>query len=157
MILITLRFAVPLGYQDGDYARLHGNGGSGAIDWETPLTEEVFDLFPAGAGIYGFGHAPWGHFPWGGALSMRTPGFGHLPWGHFPWGKGTAVISAQAEVNSCGAYKFGFACYDKHGHPHEGTPEEVTVNVHIAPPEAPTALKKISYDKATDILVLTAA
>lgn len=154
--LITIEFAVPVGYNDGDYAKLHGNGGSGDIDWNSPISEEIFNLFPRGAGIFGFGHAPWGHFRWGHAHSMRTPGWGHLPWGHFPWGHGTALITATYEVDDCGAYKFGFACYDKLGNLHVGSPEEVTVNVHIAP-AAPTGLKKNSYDKATDILVLDAA
>lgn len=151
--LIIIQFVVPVGYEPGDYARLHGNNGEGDIDWNSPLTEEIFDLFPNGAGIYGWGHAPWGHFRWGHAHSMRTPGWGHLPWGRFPWGHGTAVITARHIVNTCGAYKFGFACYDKSGNLHEGTPDEATVDVHIAPP-APTGLKKNSYNKTTDILVL---
>ena len=34
---ITIEFAVPAGHEQGDYARLHGNGGSGGIDRESPL------------------------------------------------------------------------------------------------------------------------
>ena len=64
-------FVVPKGYNPGDYAQLHGNGGSGSVDWNNPLTDTVYDLFPNGAGIYGWGHAPWGHFRWGHADSMR--------------------------------------------------------------------------------------
>lgn len=155
-VLITIQFAVPVGYSLGDYAMLHGNGGSGDIDWNTPLSGEKFELFPNAAGIFGWGHTPWGHSRWGRAHSMRTPGWGHLPWGHSPWGHGTSVITARYEAMSCGDYKFGFACYDKLGNLHEGTAEEVTVPVHIAPP-APNGLKKNSYDKDTDILVLDAA
>ncbi len=153
--LITIQFVVPVGYQEGDYARLHGNGGEGNIDWQNPLSEEKLALFPNGAGIFGFGRAPWGYFRWGHAHSMRAAGWGHLPWGRFPWGYGTAVVLAKHEVDSCGNYKFGLACYDKHGNVHQGTPEEVEVEVHLAPP-APTGLKKNSYDKNTDILVLDA-
>lgn len=155
-ILITIEFVVPLGYDQGDYARLHGNGGEGNIDWNVPLTKEIFDLFPRGAGIYGWGRAPWGHFRWGHAHSIQTPGWGHLPWGRFPWGYGTSIIQARRKVDSCGDYKFGFACYDRLGNLHEGTPEEAEVEVHIAPP-APTGLKKNSYNKDTDVLVLDAA
>lgn len=154
--IITIEFLVPVGYQEGDYAKLHGNSGSGDIDWNSPVSEEAFPLFPRGAGIFGFGHAPWGHFRWGCAHSMRASGWGHLPWGYFPWGHGTALITVTSEVDSCGTYKFGFACYDKLGNLHEGSPEEVTVDVHVAP-AVPTGLKKNSYDKDTDILVLDAA
>jgi len=153
---ITIEFTVPVGYQRGDYARLHGNGGSGDIDWNTPVSKEVFDLFPRGAGIYGWGHAPWSRFRWGCAHSMRTGGWGHLPWGRFPWGHGTAVIAALHKVDSCGVYKYGFACYDPAGNLHEGAPQEITVVVHIAPP-APTGLTKNSYNPETDVLVLDAA
>jgi len=154
-ILITIDFVVPVGYQAGDYARLCTNGGSGDIDYDNPL-EAIYDLFPNGAGIYGWGHAPWGHFRWGHAHSMRTAGWGHLPWGRFPWGHGTAVITAQYRADCCGAYKFAFACYDTAGNVHAGTPEEVTVHVHIAPP-APVGLKLYSYNKTTDVLVLDVA
>lgn len=153
---ITIEFAVPIGYESGDYAKLHGNGGSGDIDWENPLSNATYDLFPNVVGIYGFGYAPWGHFRWGKAHSMRCPGWGNLPWGHFPWGHGTALVSALYKIDYCGDYKFGFACYDQAGNLHEGTPQEITVVVHIGPP-APSRLLKNSYDKETDILVLDAA
>ena len=32
--LITIQFAVPVGYLPGDYAMLHGNSGSGNIDYD---------------------------------------------------------------------------------------------------------------------------
>ena len=154
--MITIEFVVPAGYQQGDYAQLHGNGGDGNVDWNNPLTDEFNNLFPDGAGVYGWGHAPWGHFRWGHGHSMNCLGWGHLPWGHFPWGHGSGEITAKHQVDSCGTYKFGLACYDELGNPHTGTPEEATVNVHIAP-LAPSGLKKNSYDKETDILVLDVA
>ncbi|MHC4398022.1 MAG: hypothetical protein ACYS1A_20455 [Planctomycetota bacterium] len=86
---------------------------------------------------------------------MRAAGWGHLPWGRFPWGHGTGVIRATHQVSECGEYKYGFKCYDKLGNLHTGTPEEATASVHIAPP-APSGLKKNSYNKDTDILVLDA-
>lgn len=154
--IITIKFAVPVGHQAGDYARLHGNGGSGDIEWGSPIDNGIYLLFPDGAGIFGYGLAPWGHFPWGRAFSMRTSGWGHLPWGHFPWGHGTAIITATVKVNTCGDYKFGFKCYDKLGNLHEGSPEEAEITVHTAPLR-PTGLKKNSYDKDTDVLILDAA
>ena len=154
--IITIEFIVPVGYEQGDYAILHGNGGDGDIDWDNPVDNNIYDLFPDGGGIFGWGHAPWGHFRWGHAHSKRTAGWGHLPWGHFPWGHGTGVIRAAQQVDYCGDYKYGFKCYDKLGNLHTGTPEEASVSVHIAPP-APTGLKKNSYDKDTDVLVLDVA
>jgi len=154
--IVTIEFIVPAGYRSGDYARLYGNGGSGDINWDTPLSNEVFSLFRQGAGIYGWGSAAWGRFRWGRAHSMRAAGWGLLSWGNFPWGYGAAVIRALHKVNTCGDYKFAFACYDRCGNLHEGTPEEAAVVVHIAP-AAPTGLKKNTYNKETDILVLDAA
>ena len=153
--LVTVEYIVPVGYRQGDYAQLHGNGGDGDIDWNDPLTAEVYDLFGNGAGIFGFGFAPWGHFRWGRAHSTRSLGFGHLPWGRFPWGHGTGVVTATHQVDRCGDYMYGFACYDMLGNLHEGTPDEVTVNVHVTP-DAPAGLKKVSYNKTTDVLVLDA-
>jgi hypothetical protein len=50
----------------------------------------------------------------------------------------------------------GLACYDELGNLHEGSPEEITVHVHITP-DAPDGLTKYSYNKTTDGLVLNAA
>lgn len=154
--LVTIEFVVPAGYREGDYARLHGNGGVGAIDWDSPLTEEVFGLFPNGAGLFGFSLAPFGHHRFGRSHSMRTAGFGRLPFGHSPFGHGTGVVTATHEVVDCGDYKFGLACYDELGNVHVGSPEEAALEIHLAP-AAPTGLKKNSYDKETDVLVLDAA
>lgn len=153
---ITIQFSVPAGYQAGDYARLHGNSGSGDINWYTPLTDDYFALFPGGGGIFGWGRAPWGRHPWGRCISLRVSGWGRLPWGRHPWGHGTGVINTVQNVIVCGDYKYAFACYDQLGNLHEGTPEEAEAYVHIAPP-APTGLKKNNYNKTTDVLILDVA
>lgn len=154
--LIEIKFCLPSGYREGDYAMLYSNGGEGEIDFDTPVIGDRFDLFPGRAGIFGFGHAPWGHFRWGYAHSMRTMGFGHLPWGHFPWGHGSIEVIAKVFVSACGDYKFAFGCFDAAGNFHEGTPAEVELEVHTAP-DPPTGLKKGSYDKVTDVLTLEVA
>jgi len=154
--IITVDFCVPAGYLPGDYCRLFSNGGSGAVDYETPVVPDVFELFPRGAGIYGFGLAPFGSFRFGSAHSMRTAGFGNLPFGRFPFGLGAVWVRAKSQVDSCGQYKFAFKAYDAAGNAGAGSPEEVSVDVHIAPPQ-PSGLVKVSYDKVTDILVLEAA
>jgi len=154
--IITIKQVIGLGYQPGDWARLHGNGGSGAIDWNTPLSSRVWPLFPEGAGIYGFGHAPFGHHRFGHGVSKRTGGFGHSPFGCGPFGYGCVVLTATVAVAACGAYKFGFKIYDAAGNDQAGTPDEIEVIVHIAPP-APTGLKLVSYQKTTDLLILEAA
>lgn len=154
--LVTLQFVVPAGYAEGDYAQLHGNGGSGAIDWDTPVTPAVYDIFPNAAGIFGWGLAPWGHSRWGHGHSMRTPGWGHLPWGRHPWGHGTTVIEIAYQVDYCGDYKFALACYDQAGNVHVGDPAEVLLLIHVPPP-VPAGLKKNAYNKTTGILTLDAA
>ena len=152
-VMVTIQYVVPAGYTPDDYLLLHGNSGEGDIDWDTPLSSTRYPLFPGGAGIYGFGHAPFGRHRFGHGHSMRTPGFGHLPFGHHPFGHGTAIIIVKVEVNECGHYKFAFAAYDKAGNLHVGTPDEVVTYIHL-PPDAPSRLKKNSYNKATDVLVL---
>jgi hypothetical protein len=153
---ITIIWAVPAGYQPGDYARLYGNGGGGDINYDVPLTNERFELFQDGGGLYGWGHTPWGHTPWGKAWATKVPGWGHLPWGHSPWGHGTTLIKVEYLVEQCGEYKFAFKIFDKLGNENTGSPQEVTAEVHIAPPP-PTGLKKVSYNKTSQVLVLEAA
>ncbi len=151
---ITLQLIVPGNYRPGDYARLHGDNGSGTIDWETPINDKIIDLFPDGAGRYGWGRLPWGNFPWGRGLSMRTPGWGRLPWGRFPWGRGAIVIKVDYIVYSCGTYKFGFACCDEARNQHVGTPSEVSVDVHVAPLRPVKRLALNNYNKTTNTLTL---
>jgi len=151
--IITVQYTVGLNYRLGDYARLHGNSGSGEIDWDTPITGDKIDIFPDGAGIYGYGHYPYGHNPYGHAAALGVAGYGHYPYGHNPYGYGAVSITSKVPVTRCGDYKFGFKVYDAAGNAHTGTPGEVTAVVHIAPP-APRGLKLNSYDPDTDILTL---
>lgn len=156
---ITISFCVPAGHEVGDYAMLYGNGGSGDIDYVSPLLGgRKLDLFPQGAGIYGYGHAPFGHSRFGKGVSLRASdyGFGHLPFGRFPFGHATALITASITISDCGDYLFAFVCFDNLDNASEGTPEEIPVSVHTAPP-APTGLRKVSYDKDAHVLVLEAA
>jgi len=153
---VTISFAVPAAYNRGDYAVLYSNGGDGEIDFDTPVDSQRYELFPDGAGIYGFGHVPFGHYRFGHGSSIRTAGFGHMPFGHYPFGHGTAIVEATIEVEECGSYKFAFGCFDSAGNAHEGSPGEAEVEVHISP-AAPAALTKTSFDKDTGVLVLAAA
>ena len=151
--VVTLKFVVPAGYAEGDYSLLAGNGGSGAIDWDNPLSQTQYPLFPNGAGLYGFGHAPFGQHRFGRGHSMRCAGFGHIHFGKGPFGHGAGIVDAVTEVDECGDYKFGLACYDSLGNLHEGSPEEIELEIHIAP-DVPSGLQKNSYDKETDVLIL---
>ncbi|RKY04554.1 MAG: hypothetical protein DRP66_11585, partial [Planctomycetota bacterium] len=118
MIKITLQFVVPAGFIKGDYARLYSDAGAGIIDYDTPVDNRLYDLFPAGAGIYGFGHAPFGRFRFGHGHAMRAIGFGRLPFGRFPFGHGSAQITATHKVAAeCGDYKYAFRTYDAAGNP----------------------------------------
>ncbi len=153
MKIAIISFVVPTGYQPGDYAMLHGNGGEGDIDWDDPVTNQRFELYPNGAGFLGFGLAPFGKFAFGKGHSSGAVGFGLLPFGKGPFGYASCVIEARLRITVCGSYKYAFACYDSAGNVHEGTPDEVTVEVHT-PPAKPTRLKKDSYNKTTNVLVL---
>ena len=156
MVKITIQFVVPAGFRRGDYAKLFSDAGGGTIDYDTPVDNRLYELFPAGAGIYGFGHAPFGRFRFGHGHAMRAIGFGHLPFGHFPWGHGSAQITATHLVSACGTYKYAFKTFDAAGNPQSPTPKEVSLTVHTAPAK-PTGLKKTSYNKTTDVLTLEVA
>lgn len=151
---ITIRFCPPLSARQGDYVKLHGNGGSGAIDWTNPVSDKKHDLFPGGAGNFGAGLAPAGLEPAGQAWSVLTIGAGLAPAGLEPAGLGAVVIEAADEVDDCGLYRYGFKGFDPLGNEHVGTPGEVQVDVHVTPPR-PLGLKKESYDSATDVLTLS--
>jgi len=153
---ITILWAVPSGYQPGDYARLYGNGGSGDIDYDNPITNNTFQLYPNNGGLLGWYHLPWYHFPWYHGAASRCNGWYHLPWYHFPWYHGTTVLAIERTVEFCGNYKFAFKISDKLGNEDVGTPEILTATIHVAPP-APTGLKKGTYDKDADVLILEAA
>jgi len=154
--IITISFTVPPGHTPGDYAMLFGDLGSGTISYTAPLSQQKYPLFPDGAGFLGWHRLAWHNFPWHRGKSVNTPGWHYLPWHKFPFHHGAVTVTAKYTVTACGTYKFAFKCYDAAGNADAGTPEEVSVEVHIAP-DAPTGLKKVSYDKATDILILEAA
>ncbi|MBW2559427.1 MAG: hypothetical protein JRE40_01090 [Deltaproteobacteria bacterium] len=156
MVKITLQFVVPAGFRKGDYAKLFWDAGGGVIDFDTPVDNRLYELFPSGAGIYGFGHAPFGRFRFGHGHAMRAIGFGHLPFGHFPFAYGSAQITAAHQVSACGTYKYAFKVYDAAGNPQSGDPDEISVTVHTAPAK-PTGLKKQSYNNTTDVLTLEVA
>lgn len=142
--IITISFAVPFGYEPGDYVMLYSNNGNGDIDFDVPVSPQRYPLFPNGAGIHGWGYAPWGYFPWGYAQSRLCDGWGFLPWGYFPWGYGTALIHAKYFPISCGNYKFAFKAFDSLNNPQTGQSGIAQTEIHIAPP-AVAGLKKLSY------------
>ena len=153
--VITISFYTASGFLPGDYVKLHGNSGSGDINWDTPLIDSPLDLFPDGAGVYGFGCVPFGNTPFGRPYSVGVAGWGRLPFGKTPFGYGAVKVSVLWPIYECGDYKFGFASYNAAGNKCAGSPEEILVSAHITPP-APTGLRRNNYDKDTDVLVLDA-
>lgn len=152
---VKIEFAVPMGMVVGDYAKLYSNAGVGNIDWDTPVDNRRIELMPGDSGIFGWGHQAWGSFRWGHAQSRNTVGWGHLPWGSWPWGYGTVMVEVDQIVEDCGDYKYGLKLYDGLDNSQIGNAGDVSLAVHIAP-AAPTGLKKISYDKNSDVLILEA-
>ena len=151
---VTVKWAPPAGYAIGDYCVLYFNDGSGDID--TAVSGTAHQLFRRGAGIYGCGHTPAGKVRCGKCSAQRTAGCGHTPIGKGCCGHGSTLITEAADITECGNWLFAFYCYDQFGNLHTGTPEEAAVTVHMAP-AAPAGLTKTSYNKTTDILILTAA
>jgi len=152
VVKITLQFAVPAGHKRGDYARLHWNAGSGAVDYDTPVDNAVYPLFVDG-GLFGFGLAPFGRSRFGHAHASRCPGFGRLPFGRHPFGHGTGLVAATHQVSACDTYTYGVKLFDSAGNAQAGSPAEIAVTVHTAPPR-PAGLKKVSYDADTQLLTL---
>ena len=150
---ITITQIVPSGHAPGSYAQLHGDGATGTIDWDTPITPAKQPLFPNGSGLYGFGHGPFGHHRFGRSHAQGTAGFGYQSFGSHPFGHGAVEITASPIVTTCGTYKFAFACYDQAGNLHTGTPQEVSVEVHLNP-DPPSGLKLSAYNKTTGNLTL---
>jgi hypothetical protein len=150
---ITVIFPVRPGYSQGDYAMLYTNGGIGNVDYSEPIDDTAYELFPDGAGIFGYGFGAYGHFPYGRGDVRKTDGYGHLPYGYTPYGFAGVFIPAETIVESCGEYRFGFKVYDSVGNLQIGNQHDAVISVHIAPPQ-PTGLKKNNYNKDTHILVL---
>ena len=152
--LVTIRFAVPGGqYRIGDYCQLHGDDGSGTIDWDTPLDDSKFELFKDDGGYHGWYNMPWYKFPWYHGQSRDCQGWYHMPWCYFPWYHGTSVIEMEALIEICGTFKFGLKAFDKLGNEHVGQAGQAEIEVHIAP-ATPVGLKKNNYDPVGNLLVL---
>jgi hypothetical protein len=153
---VNITLAVPPGYRPGDYARLCWDAGTGTVDYANPVSTEKIELFPNRCGAFGYGLAPYGKGPYGHAVVVNALGYAKLPYGRAPYGRGTCLLRARYRVTACGSYKFGLAVYDAAGNRHSGSSAEIAVTVHTAPP-APTGLRKVSYNPATDVLILAVA
>ena len=151
---VTLQFPVPAGYSPGDYCRLFGNGGSGDIDFDTPLNNFIYPTHPNHRGLMGYGNAPYGAYPYGSIAAVDVLGYGCAPYGAYPYGLGCIVIEAVIEVDDCGYYKFAFGAFDAAGNAHAGDPAETAREIHVAP-EAPAGLKAESYNTETDQLTVS--
>ena len=154
---VSILWVVPLGYDAGDYALLCGNDGAGDIDYDSPLSAQRYELFPDGAGIYTMYKTPSYqspcYYPW----ATRASGCYYQPCYQSPCYYGTAVIEVEVEMTECGEYEFALKVFDSIGNANTGTPDELAATIHIAPDAPDIGLKKNSYDKATDILVLDVA
>ena len=152
---IVLTVPVATTYDPGDYMRLFWNGGTGAIDWDTPPDDKRYELYQDDAGYFGWGHQTWGHFNWGHAQARNVPGWGHFPWGHIPWGHGSGILKFTSNIKDPGYYAFGFITFDEAGNSDAGARVSDAVTVSLTP-ETPTALRRVSYDATADVLTLAA-
>jgi len=151
---VTIDFLAPADAAPGDYAQLFSNGGDGAIDYDTPADAMRYDLAPNGARTLGFGEGPYGLMPFGDAVAAGLLGYGEGPYGVMPFGGGCLTVRIEHRVDRCGAYRCAVRTFDALGNPQPDPCEELPLPIHIAPP-APTARPtKVSYNRATDVLVL---
>jgi len=151
----TIKWPVPAGYKPGDYAVLCANDGlGGAVDFNNQIS--THDLFRRGAGIYSVYRTPCYTTRCYKPSAQRTGGPYSTPCYKGCCGHTPNVIETTVDIAECGSWKYAFAVYDSLGNIYEGTAEEVAIEVHIEP-DKPTGLKKVSYNKTTDILILEAA
>ncbi len=150
---VTIKFCVPLTAMVGDTGYLHSNGGSGSINWDTPVSPKQYPLYPDGVGNFGAGLAPAGLERAGLAWPSGVLGAGLCPAGLEPAGLGAAIVEAVNAVDDCGTYRYAFKNYDACGNPMEGTPEEKEIEVHVTP-SAPLGLKLVAYDVDAKVLTL---
>jgi len=130
---LTARLGFSL-YEEGDYAQLHSNNGSGAVDWTNAhdgrRIENIHD-----------------------ATLWTSYGWGHGTWGHFPWGAGQIEFDILCRVAVVGLWIWGLGTYDKLGNQHTGVPAEISYYVCLTP-EVPSALKGTAYNAVTNTLTL---
>ena len=150
---VSISFAVG-SYAPGDYVRLHGNSGSGSVDWTNPVDNKKTELFQNDSGYFGWGHIRWGHFRWGHGDARNVAGWGHLPWGNFAWGRGAAIVLVHQQIIDPGYWRFGFSAYDSAGNVHSGTPGETEEYVSLTP-QQPSVLKKNNYHNGRSQMTFT--
>lgn len=151
---IAIDFRVPSGMTRGDYVRLFGNGGSGAVNYTTPLDSSRYDLFRGDSGLFGWSKGRWGHHTWGRQDARGVNGWGKLKWGDFGWGYGAAEINIVRQEQSPATYIYAFQAYDTAGNLDTGTPDEEAALV-CPLPKRPLALKRNSYNSTTDVITFT--
>lgn len=119
-------------YAAGDYLALHGDAGSGTIDYDLPLGPIRLPYEAFGA----------------------VRGWGSLSWGRFPWGHGFYRPELTYAAQTPGLYQFAMQGYDRIGNLNEGTPAVASTYIDLVP-VAPLAGPAVTaYDGSTLTLSL---
>jgi hypothetical protein len=132
-------------------ARVYSDGGSGAIDYENPVSREDIQVWPSWQDKFGFGLGEFGEddFGYDGSAAI---GFGQGAFGEGEFGFDADKINWVSGALETGRYKFGVKVRDRFGMVIDGEETgEITVIRTAQPAEG---LKVESYDKTEDRLVL---
>ncbi len=138
-----LRWPRPGSADPAATVNVYGNGGSGAIDYGTPLNDRPIAMFPDGSGRWGFGLGGFGgdDFGRGGG---RSPGWGLGGFGVGEFGVDSAWARWLSGPLGPGAHRLAAVARDGLGNADESPPVEVDLT--IVDPPAPIASAAITDD-----------
>ena len=128
-VVLTCNFS---GFADGDYAKLHSNSGSGAVDYDTAHDNRTIDLTQP---------------------IFTTVGWGLGPWGKGAWGAGYTTGTVNIEVYDPGTWTFALVSYDQYDNETAGEADEISSYMDLTP-KPMDAMTKSSYDPINDTLTL---
>ena len=139
-------------YALGDYAHVCGDGGSGTIDYDNPLTDEPIELWPEPLRRWGFGTDAFGRGDFGYS-SNAAPGLGAGGFGFGPFGCDAELIRWRSEPLEDGQYLFAVRLFDRCGNADGGSILEKQIDI-VGVPSQPTSLQ-LDYDCDENRLTLS--
>ena len=133
-------------------SQVFSDGGSGQIDYESPVTKEGLRLWPGWQDKGGFGLSTFGlsDFGYDGSASV---GFGRGYFGQGQFGFDADQIKWQSSELVTGRYKFGVKIMDRAGNSSTGTETETITMILAA--QGAEELEAESYDKGQNKLILS--
>jgi len=135
----------------GSVGQVYFDNGTGEIDYDNPLNDLPFRIWPVWQDKAGFGMSKFGFSDFG-YDSAAAVGFGRGCFGHGQFGLDADALEWLSEPIEAGVYKFAIILIDKAGNKSSGSETtEVTVTPAARPAEQ---LSIFSFDKETNELIL---